>query len=75
MTMTKTLNIALIAGLLVAGAAQASGDYYVGASTEQARTLDTINTGSVGQSGHSRSAAALPNIESGDYYEGAIRTK
>ena len=70
--MTKTLKIAFVASLLAAGAAQANGDYYVGASTE-ARTLDTINTGSVGQSGHTRSAAALPNIESGDYYEGAVR--
>jgi hypothetical protein len=72
--MNKTLNIAFIAGLLAAGAAQANGDYYLGASTEQARALHTINTGSVGQSGHTRSAAAAQsNIESGDYYEGAYR--
>jgi hypothetical protein len=74
--MTRAINIALIAGLLAAGAAQASGDYYVGLSKDHTRTLDMTNTGSIDRSVHTRSAAtALSNIESGDYYEGAVRMK
>ncbi|MFN7026680.1 MAG: hypothetical protein ACK4QP_19635 [Pseudorhizobium sp.] len=73
--MTKAINIALVAGLLVAGSAQASGDYYVGLSKNRTGNLGTINTGSIDQSVHTRSATAPQNIESGDYYQGAVRTK
>lgn len=74
--MTKTLSMTLIAGLLLAGAAQASGDYYAGASTNEARSLDTMRTGSIGHSLKTRfsaTAASAQTVESGDYYHGASR--
>jgi hypothetical protein len=60
----------------VAGTALADeGDYYEGVNRESSVSVDHTSTGSIGMQHHKADQrdSNSPNLNEGDYYEGAVR--
>ncbi|MCF6371207.1 hypothetical protein, partial [Rhizobium halophilum] len=69
--MTKTLNIALLAATLIAGAAHAEGDYYRGASKNapvRSSQVDTISTGSISVATAAMSSASTASADPSKWF-------